>query len=305
MSLKLRDKKKYSFRYLYLLQPDGIGTQFIYISQLLDYVTKVDCKLIVDFRKMAFFTSSGGHYDESELNQVLGFDTDKIIYSSTEIDRIIDRYPNEVVGVIFYQAPVNQTKDITFQFVWANDVLPAVADENTSCYLKNKLKLVGKYKKIFNQYRRVVSSCIGIHARFGNGELEKASNQPDLDRMKTPWKSFFSTMDTYPGAQFFVCTDTPSFLEKCLHRYGDRVIHLNRFMPPENCGPGHNIWSICNDEKKAEYIETRNRIGSYRLLGEALIEMFLLGECVRLVCNQSSFTHYARMCCQVESIVFD
>ncbi|MEG4960648.1 MULTISPECIES: hypothetical protein [unclassified Microcoleus] len=260
--------------------------------------------MIVDFRKMAFFTSSGGHYEESKLNQVLGFDTDRIIYSPTEIDRIIDRYPNEVVGVIFYQAPVNQTKDIPFQFVWANDVLPAVADENTSCYLKNKLKLVGKYKKIFNQYRRVVSSCIGIHARFGNGELEKASNQPDLDRMKTPWTSFFSTMDIYPGDQFFVCTDTPSFLEKCLHRYGDRVIHLNRFMPPENCGPGHNIWSICNDEKKAEYIEARNRIGSYRLLGEALIEMFLLGECVRLVCNQSSFTHYARMCCQVESIVF-
>lgn len=53
--MNVRDKNNQPFRYIYLWQTDGIGTQFDYISRLLDYATKLGCKLIVDFRKTAFF----------------------------------------------------------------------------------------------------------------------------------------------------------------------------------------------------------------------------------------------------------
>lgn len=66
MAMKLGNNIPRPFRYLYLMQSDGIGTQFIYISRMLDYVTEADCKLIVDFRKMAFF--GGGGYPVRKRN---------------------------------------------------------------------------------------------------------------------------------------------------------------------------------------------------------------------------------------------
>lgn len=299
--MSLNNENDQPFRYIYLLQTDGIGSQFIYISQLLDYVTEVGCKLIIDFRRMAFFIGWGVSCEESELNKVLFFDTDRIISSPNEIDRIISKYPDQVVGTLFYQGHYDPITDLPFSFISANDLL--LSGKDSSCSLKGKLNLVGEYEKTFNQYQQMVSSCVGIHARLGNGEQNIVEGR---DRMKTPWNCFFSAMDDYLDEQFFICTDTPSFLEACVDRYGDRVVYLNRFMPPENCGPGHNTWSICcDDDKRDEYINERTRIGSYRLLGEALIEMFLLGECKALICNQSSFTHYARECCGVETVILE
>lgn len=298
-----------NFRYLYLLQPDGIGTQYIYISRLLDYATQAGCRLIVDFRQMAFFASTGSPCDEAELQQVLCFDSDRIIVNPAEIDRIVAERQHEVAGVIFYQAPQDQTKGIPFQVLHADDLL---APENgpAACFLKDKLQLVGEYRQAFDNYRPVVSSCIGVHGRFGNGEYEQSgSNQSEKGRMRTPWARFFAALDEgldkERDARFFVCTDTPSFLQACRDRYGSRVVHFDRYMPPENCGPGHNLWSINDEEKRADYIAARARVGPYRLIGEALIEMFLLGECRRLVCSRSSFTHYARVCCNVDTIVLE
>lgn len=299
--MSLNNKNDQPFRYIYLLQTDGIGSQFIYISRLLDYVTEVGCKLIVDFRKMAFFIGWEGSYEESELNKILSFNTDRIIYSPVEIDRIISEHPNEVVGTLFYHGHYDPTIDMPFSFMSANDLLSFGKD--SSCCLKDILNLVGEYLETFDHYQQVVSSCVGVHARLGNGEQYIVESR---DRMKIPWKRFFSAMDNYLDDQFFICTDTPSFLEACIARYSDRVISLNRFMPPENCGPGHNIWSICcNDDQKNEYIKERSRVGPYRLLGEALIEMFLLGECKQLICNNSSFTHYARECCSVDTVILE
>lgn len=299
--MSLNNKNDQPFRYIYLLQTDGIGSQFIYISRLLDYVTEIGCKLIVDFRKMAFFIGWEGSCEESELNKILSFNTDRIIYSPVEIDQIISEQTDEIIGTLFYQGCFNPIRDMPLSVIWANDLLPTSVVKDSSCCLKDKLKLVGEYEKAFNQYQRVVSSCMGIHARFGNGEQHIVEGR---DRMKIPWEQFFSAMDRHTNDQLFICTDTPSFLEECVNRYGDRVIYLNRFMPPENCGPGHNIWSICcDDDKKNKYIKERTRVGPYRLLGEALVEMFLLGECKRLLCNQSSFTHYARVCCNVDAVV--
>jgi hypothetical protein len=294
-----------AIRYLYLLQPDGIGTQYIYISRLLDYAARAGCRLIVDFRRMALFASSGGHCDEAELRQVLCFDTDRIIVNPAEIDRIVAEQKHAVAGVIFYQTPQDQTKGIPFRIVRAEDLLPADSDQ-AACSLQNKLQLMGGYRQAFDNYRPIVSSCIGVHGRFGNGEFEQGGSiQPEMGRMKTPWARFFAALDGAPDDKFFVCTDTPSFLQACRDRYGSRVVHYDRYMPPENCGPGHNLWSIHDEEKRAGYIEERNRVGPYRLLGEALIEMSLLGECRRLVCSRSSFTHYARVCCSVDAIVLE
>lgn len=287
------------YEYLFLLQPDGIGTQFIYINRLLGYAMKTDCKLIVDFRKMAFFMGWGVSCEGSELNKVLCFDTDRIIYDPEEIDKILNERSSEVLATRFCKENFDPT-GLTLPFVWAGDLLPAIDFGDSSHCLKDKLKLVGEYEIIFNSHRASVASCVGVHARLGNGEQHSG---PDKLRMKTAWNRFFSAMDEHRDDSFFVCTDTPSFLEACMDKYGDRVVVLDRFRPPENCGPGHNTWSVYDEEKKDDYIRERNRVGPYRVLGEALVEMFLLGVCKRLICNQSSFTHYARACCNVDALV--
>lgn len=328
-----RNTTNWSPRYLYLLQPDGIGTQFVYISLLLDYATRFNCKLIVDFRKMAVFASSGAVCEEVELAKVLCFDTDRIIYRPGEIDRIIREQVNEVAGVVFYEANSSLTKNQPFPVVWAKELLPALAVagpgsslqnqakpvgeydqhyaelttnpavKNASRYLKDKFKLVGDYHRKFVEYQPVVAARLGIHARFGNGEQHFVQGREGLH---VSWERFFLVISDFPDDKLFVCTDTPSFLQECLNRYGDRVVYLDRYRPPENCGAGHNLWSIrAGEEEKENYLTARERIGPYRLLGEALVEMFLLGECGRLVCSKSFFSHYAREGCNVTSIILE
>lgn len=316
--MNLRNITNSPFRYLYLLQAEGVGTQFIYISLLLEYATRINCKLIVDFRKWAFFSSSEVVYEEAELARVLCFDTDRIIYRASEIDRIIREQVNEVLGVIFYEPSVSLTKGQPFPFVWVKDFLPGVTDaagnllhelasspvkKNASCYLKGKLKLQGEYREKFAAYQPAAASCLGVHARFGNGEQYFTQER---ERFDISWERFFSVISDHPEDKLFVCTDTPSFLQECLNRYEGRVVYVDRHRPPENCGPGLNIWSICvGEEEKENYLTERNRIGPYRLLGEALLEMLLLGECRRLVCSKSFFSHYARAGCNVEAIILE
>ena len=113
-------------------------------------------------------------------------------------------------------------------------------------------------------------------------------------------------MDAASEERLFVCTDAPDFLQECLRRYGHRVVHLDRYMPPRDCGTGHNTWSIqAGEDLRERYLAERRRIGPYRLLGEALIEMLLMGECGRLVCSKSFFSHYARKACNAESIILE
>lgn len=299
MSL-VQPKNRQAFRYLYLLQSDGIGTQYSYISQLLDYAVKADCKVIVDCRKMAFFLGWGVSCEEVELNKVFSFDTDKVIYSLAEIDRILCEQADQVLGVRFCREKFDP-KELNMPYVMAEDLLSNVGIEGT-CALQGKLSLVGEHEKKFQQYQQIVTSSVGVHARLGNGEQHKG---PDKPRMNIAWERYFAAMDAQQDEYFFVCTDTPSFLEACINRYGDKVISMDRFRPPENCGPGHNTWSVYDEEKKAEYIEARNQVGPYRMMGDALVEMFLLGDCKRLICNQSAFTHYARVCRKVEAMVLD
>lgn len=232
---------------------------------------------------------------------MFSFYTDRIIYNPVEIDRIVREHADEVVGVRFCPEKFNPT-DWPLPFIWANDLLHTAGFNGSSCCLKDKWKLVGEYEAMFNEYQGAVSSCVGVHARLGNGEQNLSEGR---ERMKIPWDRFFLEMDSYQDGKFFVCGDTPSFLDKCSDKYGDRVIYFDRFMPPENCGPGHNIWSIYDRKKASEYITERSHVGPYRLIGEALIEMFLLGECKRLVCNKSAFTHYARECCKVNAVVLE
>lgn len=299
--MSLEHSERQAFRYLHLLQPDGIGSLFIHISQLLDYAEQHDCKVLIDFRKVSFFLGEGLSFEPSELEKVFVFDSDKIICNPEVIDKILNQYPEQVVGVLF-------SEEYYFPATWKLPIIPASelflisGSRCSACHLKGKLNLSGTYKKTFEAYQRIVSSCVGIHGRFGNGEYERnVRNQHRLQRMRVPHKSFFQAMDTHQDEKFFICTDTPSFLDQCIEKYGSRIVYLDRFMPPEGYGPGHNIWPAPDEQARQELLQEKMRIGPYRILGEAIIEMFLLGECKFLICNESSFTHYARSCCNNEA----
>jgi len=302
--MKLDSSQRQAFHYFYLLQSDGIGSQFIHISQLLDYAEKNDCKVLVDFRKISFFVGDGLSYDRSELNKVFAFDSDHIVYSSEAIDKILEEQPNQVVGVLF-------SEEYYFPAVWDLPIIPAselllsTSNQYSSCYLKDKLKLSGEYKESFEKYQRVVSSCVGVHARLGNGEYERHIEKQKLKRMKVSLKTFFQAMDSCQDDNLFVCTDTPSFLNRCFERYGNRIVCLDRFMPSEGHGPGHNVWYALDEQARHSLLKEKIRVGPYRLLGEALVEMLLLGECKGLICNESSFTHYARRCCDSETVLLN
>ena len=294
-----------TFRYIYLLQSDGIGSLFIQISQLLNYADDSDCTLLVDFRKISFFFDKEMSFEYSEFKKFFNFSSERIIYNSETIDKILHEQADHVVGVLF-------SEENYFPAPWNLPIIPISQIISNSkrrysrCYLKGKLSLLSEYKDRFHQYQLVVSDCIGVHARFGNGEYESnIRNQHALQRMRVSRESFFEAMENCQNKLFFVCTDTPSFLQQCIDKYGRSIVYTDRFMPPEGCGPGHNIWSVRNDCIGKEYLETRSFIGSYQLFGEALTEMFLLGECRSLICNESSFSHYARECCGVEAVLLN
>lgn len=298
------DKKNInSFRYLYLLQTDGIGSLFIHISQLLDYAEQTGCTVLVDFRKASYFSGEGLSFEDSEAKNVFIFESDQIVCNSEIIDRILQENTDQVAGILF-------SEELYFPAGWdltiisAEQLLNSIDHKCSACYLKDKLKLAGIYQERFHKYRQIIPSCIGVHARFGNGEYERnVRNQHLLQRMRVSRQSFFAAMDAHPDEKLFLCTDTPSFLEQCIKKYGDRLIYLDRFMPPEGYGPGHNIWPAPDEQSRQELLQEKIRIGPYRILGEALVEMFLLGECKRLICNESSFTHYARQCCENETVL--
>ncbi len=93
---------------------------------------------------------------------------------------------------------------------------------------------------------------------------------------------------------FFLATDTPSFLDRCRTVFGeDQIIFVDRYMPPENCGPGHSKGAIVSEDRK-RFVTERDTVGPYALLADAHLDMMLLGECRELIGNESSLTYHAR-----------
>ena len=124
-----------------------------------------------------------------------------------------------------------------------------------------------------------IKNCIGVHARLGNGERNKAGEV--FRRMKVSQHSFIKEMRKFKN-DFYVCSDTKDFIDLCKEEFGDRVKAQEREYPLAGDGPGH---LRCMRETPSNPVF---------LIKEALTDIFLLSKCEYLICNYSAFTALAR-----------
>lgn len=280
-------------RYLYFCRHDGLGFQYFALSWLLGIAEGRDCTVLVDWRSLSFVRSRRQSFTSEALHRYFRLRHPRLIYDPAEIERILKDEAAQVTGAQFgrFTGPVQRSaSDIPFRMIKsiaeAHDIRPR--------WLGPYIELAKPLQEIHDRYVERVSRAVGVHARLGNGERLK--NPAMQARMDIPFEAFFEAMDTHPDCDFLLCTDTPAFLQASLDRYGDRVMVIPRAMPPEGVGPGHLA------------MEGGASVGSdgLQLLGDAMLDMLLLGECGSLICNNSAFTYHARECRGVPTqLIFD
>lgn len=276
--------------YLYYCRTDGLGFQYAFLSRLLPVANKLHAKVLVDWRCLSFFLCRQQAFSTKRLHKFVRIQHPRLIYDPIEIDQIMHQFKKEIAGVRpgkIIGEPLGMAQDLTYYSI--DDLYPNHEDE-MDC-LSQYIKLEQAYMEQFAEFKPIVSQCVGVHARLGNGE--EIWNPAMRDRMNISPARFFNEMDKLKNRNFFVCTDTQSFMDQCIERYGERIVYITRNIPPENSGPGHRLGIV----------KTNQQFDGYELLVEALLELLLLGECKRLICNKSLFTFHARRCEKVDSIV--
>ena len=77
-----------------------------------------------------------------------------------------------------------------------------------------------------------IGTMVGVYLKYKHDknkeELERKQWR-GRSRMRVKPESFFKEMDRFPNQAFFVCTDTPSFLQDCIDHYGERIIYTERY----------------------------------------------------------------------------
>lgn len=209
-----------SYGYLYLLQPDGLGTQFVYISLLLDYARKAGGGLIVDFSNMTLFASAGASAESANLRTwcpsppARSFTGGPRSTASCERDtpcsalrstrrtrasRSASPFPRSGLGSSSPCFRAGTRPRLARPTVAGGDVRRAVCllhrqpCRGAGCrYLRDRLTLNGDYRRRFRDYQAHTAGALGVHARFGNGEEQSVASR---DRFAVPWERFFTLMD--------------------------------------------------------------------------------------------------------------
>lgn len=284
-----------NIKYIYYQRNDGIGTQYRFISRLLHFVIQHRITLLLDLRGIGYFCWDKP-FSIQELNSVFSLKHANIIYNPDAIEAILADSLAEVIAVNFESTP----------YPSAYPKIPVVLMSDLSETTKGGfaplytcITLAGEYAQCFNRLQPQVSNCIGIHYRSGNGEQHILLNKEQRQRLDVDPVLFFDAMDKFSHNDFFVCTDTPDFLATCKERYPGRIYNTPFTKLPAGYGPGHlkpllfkKIRATFTDKENTNTAEST--IDGYALLGAALTEMLLLGECAKLICNESSFTFHAR-----------
>ena len=132
---------------------------------------------------------------------------------------------------------------------------------------------LGMEHKGFSTQSHPRLNYVGVHARLGNGE--KMKNGKAYSRMDIPPRLFIEAMRKF-NHNFYVCSDTKSFIDLCRDKFGDRVRAQSR-----------------------EHINHLRRMRDAEadpvsLIKEALMDILILSKCRYLICNPSSFTELAK-----------
>ena len=151
-----------------------------------------------------------------------------------------------------------------------------------------------KDRALIEKYESRIRNSVAVHARLGNGEAESfearwaVKKLPNtLKRMKINPDKFIDEMKKY-NEDFFVCSDTFSFIEKCKDTFGDRVFYTDRRWTPDGFGPGHKAPGLISQRTAA------NRWDQWDNFYDAVTEMELLSKSKHLICNKSQFSTFAR-----------
>ena len=163
-----------------------------------------------------------------------------------------------------------------------------------------------KDRALIEKYEPRIRNSVAVHARLGNGEAEsflrrwKADQKPlakTLTRLKINPDKLIDEMKKH-NEDFFVCSDTRSFVEKCKDTFGDRVFHTDRSWAPKGFGPGHKAVEITHliGPKTAPRVKNTqdDEWDQWDNFYEAVTEMELLSKSKHLICNVSQFSIFAR-----------
>jgi hypothetical protein len=239
---------------------DGLGAQHTRLQQLGVFAKMFGLKVIFDLRTMPNFL--GMDFDNGIKNEMFSFDS-SIIHEPD----IIDSLDADAIFT-FNNRHIDRKNSNRF-----------LLDVTENFIGQHKLYIKPKNMDLLEKYKPRVVKSVAVHARLGNGE--DPLGVEGMDHWKIGHDSFIREMQKH-SQNFFVCTDSPDFLERCRQEFGSRIFYTDRIMPKQGEGPGH---------RSNEYITRLEN--SYITLRDALVDMILLGDATHLICNYSGLNQYA------------
>jgi len=303
---------------------DGLGGQLEGLASLLIFADRFDLSVLCDLRTFPFFKGvhnetgfpSSEYYSDEEASRLLEFHP-RVIYNSKELDSIRqhqnkpwlrvlewgDWWPlqREIInwlsggraGPVKYGYPNEGLINVWKYLLERRESAVEGAVPNYS-ELPIKVRDRAQFELLLP---RVKNSTV-VHARLGNGELEVPANEFNVSasraRMTIAENLFLEEMRKH-DSDFFVCSDDVRFVNKCQELFGDRVFHSDRCWLPYGCGPGHNATT------HSYPVLTPINTNPWTLICDALLDMELMCEGKRIICNKSQFNYFARQRINSES----
>jgi len=313
----------------------GLGAQMGSICALLPFAERFDMKLVIDLRAFPYFRARrwrgrlgldgwqepSSFLNDDKVDQLLEFHP-CIEYNSGVIDSIdnaeifsLDKLGTQrkVLEWLFNnENPRGEWKYMMNHPRKQEQFFPTKTKaQYWFPFHYDQLPIRIKDRALIKKHEARIRNSIAIHARFGNGEVESFINHwPErklpktLRRLQISPDKFIKEMRKY-DEDFFVCTDTLSFMEKCKNTFGDRAFCMDRSWAPEGIGPGHNPNQFVSNPLNSVPVQINNPINQWDNFYEALVEMELLSKGKHLICNSSAFNAFARSKCTYTKLSHD
>ena len=250
---------------LYRLGGDGIGCTLLSFA----YLNKVfpDKEIIISPESWCYFDNN---YDYDEIAKVFNFHP-KAILAPQEISKIKKEQILNLRASARKESYHEFFERYNTKGLTAREIInsPEINEGNLLFSLKEQPSMQ------FN-----ISNLVGVHARLGNGELRNDGTL--YPRMNVLMETFIKNMKKFETNNFYVCSDTESFIELCKKEFGGRIKTQLRLYQPSGQGSGH-LRNLRNFH-----------INPVTQIKEAMIDMILLSKCKHLICNPSIFTKFAR-----------
>lgn len=264
----------------------GIGMQFAMFATAAGNC--FSSKFIVDLREWSCFRDTGG-FNFKKLSCLFNFNARAIVCPDI-IDKITD---NKIISELGNK-PFDDLdkKNFGISRISKNKTIKSVYGGETRFKSHKHLNL-SKLMLMEHINEPIVdfdiSKCVAVHARLGNGETGQWLNKRIVKEM-----FFIEEMKKKKSSNFFVCSDSVDFINKCKENFGDRIKTQKRTYVPYGIGTGHKIidkrTKYCKstptlDESKSFF----DSIDVVDFFYETYLDMYLLSKCSSIICNKSSF----------------